>query len=298
MMSSLEGPIVNSLYDTCMLSWNTLLEPQMPCIKTPPSWNGCPTFQDPEYLKLIDENGKFRIPEFTGTKDTTNSSEQEQVGRLPPHVGGNPHYDDSLAGEIIRNNSAYRPTAEKSSVQLTCDHLNHPTKAKLTPTAPEPELTDRFTPFIPHPPHEPFPMALVCRKPHGAPNNATLHVPQNAAFAAGLRNAKRKVFIQSPDINAKDLIPDIIATVKRGVEVECWMCLGYNDAGELLPGQGGTNEMISAKMVDELAKEGKEVRDRLKIGWYCAKDQTRVVHKKEGGRTCHGMCCLRSNCKG
>jgi hypothetical protein len=29
------------------------------------------------------------------------------------------------------------------------------------------------------------------------------------------------------------------------------------------------------------------VQTRLKIGWYVAKDQNRVVHKKEKGRSCH-----------
>jgi hypothetical protein len=288
MMSSFEGPIVNSLYDTCMLSWNNSLDPQMPGIKSPPSWNGCPTFSDPEYLKLIDEKGQFRIPEFTGSVETNGLSEETQKARLPSHDPGSPHYDDSMAGEVIRNNSAFRPADGKTSVSLVCDHLNRATKAKLEPSAPEPSSpTDQFTPLIPHPPHEPFPIALVNRKPAGAPNNSSVQVPQNAAWLAGLGHAKQKVFIQSPDINAKPLIPEIIAAVRRGIEVECWMCLGYNDAGELLPGQGGTNEMIAAAMVDELKSDGKEVRDKLKIGWYVAKDQDRVVHKKETGRSCH-----------
>jgi hypothetical protein len=288
MMSSFEGPIVNSLYDTCMISWSDAFNPTMPGLANPPKWNGCHTFSDPEYTKLIDEDGQFCIPEFSGSVHTEVTSEEAQKARLPPLRPGELNYDTSIAGEVIRNDSQFRPTAGESSVASVCAHLNNAMKNKLTPTAPEPTSpSDQFTPFIPLPPHEPFPIALVNRKPAGAPNNSVVHVPQNAAWLAGLRSAKRKVFIQSPDINAKPLIPEILATVRRGVEVECWMCLGYNDAGELLPGQGGTNEMISAKMVDELKKDSEDVRRRLKLGWYVGKDQDRVVHKKEGGRSCH-----------
>jgi hypothetical protein len=63
--------------------------------------------------------------------------------------------------------------------------------------------------------------------------------------------------------------------------------LGYNDAGELLPGQGGTNEMIAAKLFNELRSDGEEASKRLKVGWYVGKDQERVIHKKEVGRCCH-----------
>lgn len=284
MMTQLEGPIVRSLFDTSMISWSDELNPQMPSILSPPTYHGCPSFSDTEFTKLIDQQGNFQMPEFTGSAQDSINHE-----RLPTHEPGDSHWDESIAGEVLRSNAAFRPVKEgETHNQLVCDHLNKPTGAKWKPTAPEPaDLTNRFTPFIPLPPHDPFPIALVNRKPAGAPHNSSLQVPQNAAWIAALRNAKTNVFIQSPDINAKPLIPEIIAAVKRGVIVKCFFCLGYNDAGELLPGQGGHNDGIAAKMVDELKAEDVETRGRLKIGWYTAKDQIRPIHKNEGGRTCH-----------
>lgn len=102
--------------------------------------------------------------------------------------------------------------------------------------------------LIPHPTHEPFPMAMVCRKPWGgrlisqpvtlysmtdivlAPNHSCVHVPQNEAFLSAVRNAQKNVFIQTPNLNAEPLIPALIDAVKRGVEVYYYVCLGYNDA--------------------------------------------------------------------
>jgi hypothetical protein len=288
MMSHFEGPIVNSLYDTALLSWSNVLDPQLPGILSPPLWNGCPTFEDPQYTSLVDAQGNFKMPEFEQSADGS-AAEADKLGRLPSHLPGSPQYDTSIATEIIRNNAQFRPIGDgETHLQLVCDHLNRATKSKLTPSAPESSsAADRFTPFIPHPPHPVFPIALVNRKPAGAPNNSAIHVPQNAAWLAGLRYAKTKVFIQSPDINAKPLLPEIIAAVRRGIEVECWMCLGYNDAGELLPGQGGTNEMIADQLREELKSDGEEVKAKLKLGWYTAKDQDRVVHHKESGRSCH-----------
>ena len=63
-----------------------------------------------------------------------------------------------------------------------------------------------------------------------AMNHSCVHVPQNEAFLSALRNAERKVFIQTPNLNAEPLIPAIIEAVRRGIEVYYYVCLGYNDA--------------------------------------------------------------------
>jgi phosphatidylserine/phosphatidylglycerophosphate/cardiolipin synthase-like enzyme len=93
------------------------------------------------------------------------------------------------------------------------------------------------------------------------------------------------VFIQTPDLNAEPLLGEIIAAVKRGVEVTYWVCLGYNDAGELLPGQGGTNEMVADGLYKKL--DDNEEKKRLKVGYYVAKDQNRPIHNKFKSRSCH-----------
>ena len=105
-----------------------------------------------------------------------------------------------------------------------------------------------MTPYIPHPAHEPVPMAMVNRKSWGglyntasllgwnvdhcgaAPNHSCVCTPQNEAFLSGLRNARKEVFIQTPNLNASPLLPAILEACRRGVDVYVYVTLGYNDA--------------------------------------------------------------------
>jgi hypothetical protein len=285
MMTHLEGPVVNSLYDTLLYSWNIPFKPTLPTLHTPTATLGYSTFEEDSFKKLFNQDGTL----IQGASLEMPNGEVQT--RLPSHDPSAPHYDDSVAGEFIRMRSTLVAQSPDTHISLVTKHLNRSTNSTLQSSVPDPSsVTDYFSPFNPHPPHDPVPIALVNRKPEGAPNNKSLHVPQNAAWIAGLRYAKSRVFIQSPDVNAKALLPEIIKAVKRGVEVEYWVCLGYNDAGEMLPGQGGQNEAIAKQLVDELKSENAQIRALLKIGWYVAKDQDRVIHKKEKGRSCHSEC--------
>jgi phosphatidylserine/phosphatidylglycerophosphate/cardiolipin synthase-like enzyme len=286
MMTHVEGPIVDSLYDTLLYSWHVPFEPSLPRMHNPTSTLKYSSFNDESFKKLFNEDGTL-IHE--ASLEMPNG---EVSARLPPHDPSAPHYDESIAGEFIRMRSTLVARSPDTHISLVNQHLNRATNANRPATVPEPSsVTDYFSPYIPHPPHRPFPVALVNRKPAGAPNNASLHVPQNAAWISGLRNAKKNVFIQTPNLNAKALLPEMIKAVKRGVEVEFWVCLGYNDAGEMLPAQGGQNDLISKKLVDELKGESEEIRKLLKAGWYVAKDQDKPIHKMEQGRCCHGEYC-------
>ncbi|KAF2664184.1 hypothetical protein BT63DRAFT_393282 [Microthyrium microscopicum] len=282
MMSHIEGPIVDSLYDTCMISWNNALKPPLPQLNTRAIDHGFPSFEDESYKAIFDEAGTVKK-----TPSTVGTAGQDQE-RLPAHNPGDPHYDTSIATEFVRMQSTLAPTATESHIDLVAKHLSISTHSDKKPTVSDPTSSeDYFNPFVLIPPHAPVPMALVNRKPVGHPTNSSVDVPQNAAWLSAVRNAKEKIFIQTPDLNAKPLLPELVKAVKRGVEVEYWVCLGYNDAGELLPGQGGTNEMIAKKISDDLRGEDEDTRRRFKVGWYTAKDQNRPIHKKEQGRTCH-----------
>jgi phosphatidylserine/phosphatidylglycerophosphate/cardiolipin synthase-like enzyme len=139
-------------------------------------------------------------------------------------------------------------------------------------------------PYILHDVSRPFPIALVNRQPHGPPNHNSVYNPQNQAWLSALRNAERNVFIQTPTLNAEPLLPEIIAACERGVDVFCYICLGYNDAGELLPMQNGTNEMIAHYLYKSLSSTAKE---RLHYFWYVAKDQIYPIVAKFKKRACH-----------
>lgn len=54
--------------------------------------------------------------------------------------------------------------------------------------------------------------------------------------------------------------------------------------GELLPYQGGTNEMVAAYMYEHLTEQEKPL---LKIYWYTGKDQMTPLNAKDKSRNCH-----------
>jgi hypothetical protein len=86
-------------------------------------------------------------------------------------------------------------------------------------------------------------------------------------------------------MNAEPLLKPLINAARRGVIVTCYLCLGYNDAGELLPFQNGTNEMIANRLYNAL--ESEEEKACLRIFYYAGKDQTRPIHNSFKKRSCH-----------
>jgi phosphatidylserine/phosphatidylglycerophosphate/cardiolipin synthase-like enzyme len=148
---------------------------------------------------------------------------------LPEHTADDPHYDDDIAAEVARVQTAVSPREGETRVQAVTRHLNHTKNVDFKGDAPEYAPHEEMTPYIPHPVHEPFPIAMVCREPHGTPNHNSVYNPQNEVWLSALRNAKQNVFIQSPTLNAEPLIPAIIEACERGIDVYCYICLGYND---------------------------------------------------------------------
>lgn len=110
-------------------------------------------------------------------------------------------------------------------------------------------------------------MALVNRPPCGAPGNdaRALLNPQDAAWLAGLKYARARVFIQTPTFSAAPVVAGVLAAVRRGVTCVLYVDVGFNDGGEVLPLQGGTNEEVVRRMYAELREEEKE---RLQYHWY------------------------------
>ncbi|KAK7981648.1 hypothetical protein PG988_003886 [Apiospora saccharicola] len=214
------------------------------------------------------------------TIDPAQASQQ-----LPEHLADDPHYDADLPGEIARCSASIRGGPGESHMQAVGRHLNHTINRGFEGRrAPECDPRDEMTPYMPSPAHSPFPVALVNRDPYGPPNHKSLSNPQNAAWLSALRNAARNVFIQSPTLNAEPLVPAIVEACERGVDVYCYICLGYNDVGELLPMQGGHNEMIVSKLYGDLSPAGKE---RLHWYWYVGKDQSQPLAATKKKRSCH-----------
>ena len=282
----LEGPIVDSLYDVCLISWNNALDPHLPSHNTPAVKGGLPTFNDPSFHNIFNQDGTLNVPEAGQAKNPQEVvAEGKEHSGLPMHLPGDPHYDDNLAGEVLRMQAALTPSKPGQTYQsLYNEHLNRATHQDRKGDAPEPQAGDEMTTYIPHSVHKPFPIALVNRRPWGTPNHSCVWVPQNEAWLSAIRNAERTVFIQTPDLNAEPLLPELVAACKRGIQVTYYVCLGYNDAGELLPFQGGTNEMVADKLFQDLSGDEKL---NLHIGYYVGKDQTKPIHNKFKSRSCH-----------
>lgn len=118
-----------------------------------------------------------------------------------------------------------------------------------------------------------------------APNHSSIYTPQNSAFLSAIRHAKHSIFIQTPNMNAEPILEPLLDAVRRGVVVTCYLCLGYNDAGQLLPFQNGTNEMIANRLYKCLRTN--EEWSRLRIFNYIGKDQTKPIHNCFKRRSCH-----------
>ncbi|KAL2128657.1 hypothetical protein VTI74DRAFT_8860 [Chaetomium olivicolor] len=268
MLIHLEGPIVDSLYDMALISWHKKLDPPLPCLDSPAARDG----SHPENLHTLVQQQARPTPPPSET--------------LPAHTADDPHYDDDIAGEVARINASLAPRPGQSHLQAVTRLLNHTVNEGFQgdPDAPECPPGEFMTPYIPHQSQNPYPMALVNRAPYGPPTHRSISTPQNAAWLSALRNAKQSVYIVSPTLNASPLIPAIIEACERGVDVHCWICLSYNDAGELLPGQGGHNEMTAHTLHTALSPAAKQ---HLHWHWYVAKDQTRPISQSRRLRSSH-----------
>ena len=275
MMTQLEGPIVDSIYDTALITWGNTFHTSLPSSNAPATEGGLTTSHQGNEPLFMDREA---------AREQHQVVVDGQAAQLPEHMPGDPHYDPDLTSEITRMQSAYSPKPNESRLQATNRQLNLPCPKPSSPTGPEIADGDEFTPYIPISTPSPFPIALVSRPPFGAPNNSNVFVPQNEAWLSCIRNAKKSIFIQTPDLNATPLHAAVITALKRGVEITYYVCLGYNDAGEIMPGQGGTNEMFAGKLVEALSPAERKL---LHICYYVGKDQAHPIHHNFKARSCH-----------
>ncbi|KAJ4989922.1 hypothetical protein SVAN01_04569 [Stagonosporopsis vannaccii] len=280
MMTQVEGEVVNGIYDTALLAWARRLEPPLPALDSPASSAHETTFDEPAFQALFEKSARLRVRRDSLVKQDLNTNNQD----TPLSDRETTSFDSDIGVEIERMQAALSPSDGESQVEPVTRLLNLATNQTHAGTAPPCPPTETMLPIVPHAPHAPFPIALVNRLPWGPPTHSHANVPQNAAWLAGIRNALHTIFIQTPNLNASPLLPALQDAATRGVEVTCYVCLGYNDAGELLPFQGGTNEMVASKLYEGLSAEA---RGRLRVCYYVAKDQVRPVHNRFKARSCH-----------
>ena len=248
MMVHLQGPMVDGVLDTALISWSKEMAP------IPPP------------------------PDAPAPTSTTNTNARAL------HEPGKPHFDDTIQGEMRRMQNNYQPVLSESHLQAVNRQLNRPVKKPIPATGPEIAEGNEMTPYVSTMTEHPVPMALVSRRPYGPPVSKDGTVPQNEAWLSLIRHAESTIFIQTPDLNAAPLLPALVEAVKRGVRVTYYVCFGYNDAGEMIPGQGGTNDQVAQALVASLSQTEAQ---RLRIYNYVAKDQDHPIHHSFASRSCH-----------
>ena len=247
MMSHFEGDIVESFYDTFLISWWLPFQPNLVC------------------LNQINSN-----------------ENQFQFGLDYPSIVS---FEESLEHVIARARLRLRTHLDLNQTEIypqesiLTEHLNQSAKSARE-TQPDEHLSDQqlkelaedFSPFIFHREHQPFPMALVNRLPHGAPGHSDIANPQDAAWLGAFRYAEKSIFIQTPTLNATPAIDGIIEACNRRIRVILWLGLGFNDTKEGHGTfQGGTNEQIVKKLYRKL-REMKQGNERfLEVYWYTGK---------------------------
>lgn len=277
MMVHLEGPIVEGIRDTALITWHEQLN------KT-----GSPIASAGVSSHTTETDQAATDNRSGSSKEVEHASLPTclEAAALPVHTADDPHFDLHISDEILRVQRFYQPTAGESNLQAANRILNLATKQPIPPTGPEFSDEEAMAPYIATEIHHPVPMALVSRPPYGRFGSRNSYVPQNEAWLSLIRNAQRDIFIQTPDLNAAPLLPELASALQRGVKIDIYTCFGYNDLGEMIPGQGGTNEQVATSFVASLPPNGRE-RSLLNIHSYVGKDQDHPVHHSFKSRSCH-----------
>lgn len=277
MMVHLEGPIVDSVRDAAIITWYEQL-------KEVPAASGDGTLPSKDMETAT--NGNLKPEEAVQEAMEREALTDGTKPSLSSHTPDDPHFDTHIADEILRLQNNYHPRSGESFVAAANRVLNLAIKKPIPPSAPDFTAQAQMTPYIETTTPHPVPMALVSRPPYGRFGSKNAYVPQNEAWLSLIRHAERDIFIQTPDLNAAPLLPEIVAALERGVETTIYTCFGYNDLGEMIPGQGGTNEQVAVSLLASLPATG-AARSLLHIYNYVGKDQDRPIHQSFKARSCH-----------
>jgi phosphatidylserine/phosphatidylglycerophosphate/cardiolipin synthase-like enzyme len=60
MMTHIEGPVVDSIYDVALISWHNALAPPFPCLQSSVSEKVVPTFEQESFKAMFDDNGQLK----------------------------------------------------------------------------------------------------------------------------------------------------------------------------------------------------------------------------------------------
>ncbi|KIM79061.1 hypothetical protein PILCRDRAFT_823914 [Piloderma croceum F 1598] len=276
MMVHVEGAIVEAVYDMALLSWANSLNPPFPLLSCPPT--------RPDHYRFQDDHSHISSKNLDSAK--VDAARTIQTSEYPQDLkrGQQDGYDVDYETEKKNNEQGLHGGTKNGKLLAITKHLNTNLQPDTKATLPDGVDMEDFSPHIIHKPHAPFPIAMVNRKPRGSIEYTDVNNPQDTAWLAALHYAERKVFIQTPTFNAPAVVDATLAAIRKGIEITLFLDLGFNDGGEALPFQGGTNEVVIAKMFKDLEPEHRKL---FRVFWYTAKDMCRPINASKKQRNCH-----------
>lgn len=111
MMVHLEGPIVDAMYDTLLISWHKHLDPPLPMIGEPAAKQPIPTHDNLASKAEL-------------TDAAASSSHQKQIEILPESTSSEPHYDQTFVEEAKRVNSQLEARPDETRRDAATRHLS------------------------------------------------------------------------------------------------------------------------------------------------------------------------------
>lgn len=113
------------------------------------------------------------------------------------------------------------------------------------------------------------PLLVVGRPANAEVFSSDLDVSQAHAYLTAIHGAKERIRILSPRLDMPEVLDALADAAKRGVVVEAVVPQGFDDAGELMPGQGGRSVDAIASLYEEASDRGVEHPCRtLQIRWF------------------------------
>ncbi|KAJ1024134.1 hypothetical protein NDA16_002973 [Ustilago loliicola] len=135
-----------------------------------------------EIFKTKQEASSTTSPTQPSSKPNEEQGAPGSVGYRRVHRRTLSQISKSSAAERLSAITKSLDFANNSKVQgeITAENLSEEKLSALN------DVLD-FQPYVFHRPHEPVPMALVNRRPHGTPGHSDIRNPQDAAWLAGFR---------------------------------------------------------------------------------------------------------------
>ena len=160
MMVHYEGDVVNSFYNTFLISWSVVFEPDLVCLHG----------ERPA-------NQEFRF----GIDSSPIVSPKDPLQKAVACTRLRFRHDRSKFSTPTRNRKSFSesPLTTHLNECAKCAQSVHPA-VNLSPLQLE-GLNMNFTPFIFHSPHQPVSIAFVNRSPNGIPGHVDKVNPQNLA---------------------------------------------------------------------------------------------------------------------